>query len=108
LFSGQPRVYYEGNKGKWRMVRNERWKLIVIPHPDGDIFELYDHVSDPGESRNLYDELPGEAAKLWPLLQDWMRKDPDREANRTAEETQALEELDPAARQQLEVLGYIQ
>jgi arylsulfatase A-like enzyme len=107
LFSGQPRVYYDGNKGKWRMVRDDRWKLILIPHPDGDIFELYDLVSDPGETRNLYEELPGEAAKLWPSLQEWMRKDPDREANRTAEETEALEELDPATRQQLEVLGYI-
>jgi arylsulfatase A-like enzyme len=107
LFPEQTRVYYQGNRGKWRMVRTERWKLILIPHPKGDRFELYDLQSDPDELRNLYDELPGEAGKLWPLLQAWLAEDPDRDVDRSTEEERALEALDPAARQQLETLGYI-
>jgi len=108
LFPEQRRIYYEGNRGKWRMVRTERWKLIWIPNPKGDLFELYDLVSDPWESSNLYQELPGEAAKLWPLLKDWLARDPDRNAVSTEAEQKALEALDPAALQQLETLGYIQ
>jgi arylsulfatase A-like enzyme len=106
-FPQQKRVFYKGNKGKWRMVRNERWKLILIPNPDGDIFELYDLVSDPGETKNLYDDFPGEAAKLWPLLQAWIQKDPERDTDPSDDDERALGELDPATRQQLELLGYI-
>jgi arylsulfatase A-like enzyme len=108
LFPQQTRVYFEGNRGKWRMIRTERWKLIQIPHPDGDIFELYDLVSDPQETKNLYAELPGEAGKLWPTLRAWVQEDPARDANRSTEEQREIDELDPATRQQLEVLGYIQ
>ena len=107
LFPEQTRVYYEGNLGKWRMIRTERWKLILIPHPDENIYELYDLESDPGETENLYDQLPGEVGKLMPLLREWLARDPDRNADRTEEEEAALEALDPAARQQLETLGYI-
>jgi len=107
FFPEQTRIYYEGNLGKWRMIRTERWKLILIPHPDGNLYELYDLESDPGETENLYDELPGEVGKLMPLLREWLARDPDRDRDRTAEEEEAIEALDPAARQQLEALGYI-
>lgn len=107
LFPEQTRVYYEGNLGKWRMIRTERWKLILIPHPDENIYELYDLESDPGETENLYDQLPGEVGKLMPLLREWLARDPDRETDRTEEEEKAIQALDPAARQQLETLGYI-
>ncbi len=107
LFPEQSRIYYEGNLGKWRMVRTEKWKLILIPNPTGDIYELYDLESDPAETTNLYEKLPGEAGKLLPLLEGWLAGDPDRNSDRSAEEERALEALDPAARQQLETLGYI-
>lgn len=107
LFPEQTRIYYEGNLGKWRMVRTEKWKLILIPNPKGDIYELYDLESDPSETTDLYEELPGEVGKLLPLLEEWLARDPDRNSDRTAEEERALEALDPAARQQLETLGYI-
>lgn len=108
LFPEQKRIHYSGTRGKWRMIRTERWKLILIPNPKGDLFELYELVADPAEKINLYRKLPGEAAKLWPLLKQWLAKDPDRNAVSTDAEQNALEALDPAARQQLETLGYIQ
>jgi arylsulfatase A-like enzyme len=90
------------------MVRTERWKLIMIPHPDGDRFELYDLQSDPGETTNLYKDLPGEVGKLWPTLEAWLQQDAHRDTDRSAEDERSLDELDPATRQQLEVLGYIE
>jgi hypothetical protein len=42
------------------------------------------------------------------MLENWLKGDPDRDTDWSAEEARALEELDPATRQQLEVLGYIQ
>ena len=107
MFPEHERIYFDGNRGKWRMLRTERWKLIRIPHPDGDLYELYDLVNDPDETENLFEELPGEAGKLVPVLEAWMRADPARNADRSAEENVELEGLDPAARQQLKTLGYI-
>ena len=107
MFPEHERVYFDGNRGKWRMVRTDQWKLIRIPHPDGDRYELYDLANDPGELDNLYDELPGEAGKLVPILEAWMRADPARDSDQTADEDAAIEGLDPAAEQQLKTLGYI-
>jgi len=106
-FPEQTRIFYQGNLGKWRMVRTEGWKLILIPRPEGNLYELYDLESDPGETVNLFDKLPGEAGRLLPLLKEWLARDPDRDSDRSAEEERDLEALDPAARQQLEALGYI-
>ena len=107
MFPEHERVYYDGIRGKWRMLRTERWKLIRIPHPDGDRFELYDLVNDPEETRNLFAELSGEAGKLVPVLRAWTESDPAR-ADTSDAESEALEGLDPAALQQLRTLGYIQ
>ena len=108
MFLEQERIYFEGIRGKWRSLRTERWKLIKIPHPDGDRYELYDIVIDPKESRNLYNELPGEALKLVPVLRAWVEGDPARDADTSAAEEDELEGLDPAAIEQLKALGYIQ
>ena len=106
MFPENDRVHFPGNRGKWRSVRTERWKLIRIPHPDGDRFELYDLAEDPGETKNLVDELPGEVKKLAPLLQAWTASDPLRDRE-TADEDEAIEGLDPSAQHELRTLGYI-
>lgn len=107
MFPENDRVHFDGNRGKWRMVRTERFKLIRIPHPDGDRYELYDLVHDPRELDDVFERFPGEAAKLAPLLRTWMEADPHKDADDSTAEAEELEGLDPAALQQLKTLGYI-
>ena len=55
-FKGNKRVYFPGIKGKWRTMIVGNWKIIYIPHPKEDIFELYNIKSDPEEKNNLIDQ----------------------------------------------------
>jgi arylsulfatase A-like enzyme len=70
------RKYYDGIKGKWRMVVSWPWKLILIPHPDGDIIELYNLVEDPLEKTDLSLDKPDVKARLEEDLREWMAGDP--------------------------------
>ena len=74
-----PRQYIGGVSGKWRMIRSDRYKLIMIPRDPEPVWELYDLVNDPGESRNVLNKLPEEAAALRETLLRLYGADPGRE-----------------------------
>jgi arylsulfatase A-like enzyme/predicted negative regulator of RcsB-dependent stress response len=72
-------------------VQNGDWKYVDAPDP-----ELYDLFRDPGETENLADEFPERAERLAETLRDISSRE------RVSESI----ELDPAAREALESLGY--
>jgi len=63
FFREHIRIYFDGLKGKWRMIRADEWKLIYIPHPEEDIYELYNLKEDHGERKNLI-KKENERAKI--------------------------------------------
>ena len=73
-FNQNKRAYIPGIKGKWRMIRTNKWKLIYIPHPEKDIFELYNIEKDPMEKNNLIEQEPEKADFLKKRLFEWIPK----------------------------------
>jgi len=55
-FKGNKRIFFPGIKGKWRAMIVGDWKIIYIPHPKENIFELYNLKDDLSESNNLIDK----------------------------------------------------
>lgn len=72
LFKQNKRKYFDGDKSKWKMVTDGNWKLIQIPHPDGDIHELYKISEDPLEKNNLEDQEKEILESLKKKLELWM------------------------------------
>ena len=63
-----------GGEGRWRSVRDGRFKLIRIPHPEADRYELYDVEADPGETRNLVEEDAETLERLREILVAWQTR----------------------------------
>lgn len=72
FFPENPRRYVDGIAGNWKSVREGRLKLIEIPHPDGNLYELYDIVADPEEKANLYRTGHPDAERLTVALRQWL------------------------------------
>lgn len=76
-YKKNPRLFVHGDEGRWKMVRDGRWKLIAIPHqpndPPSDELELYDLAADPGETRNVASENPEVVARLHGAMAEWVR-----------------------------------
>lgn len=90
LFKENNRSFYPGIKGKWRMARTNEWKLIYIPHPKNDIYELYNLISDPNETVNLADKHPEITSKLREELHNWMNTSKEDEDKNLTEKSKKL------------------
>ncbi len=80
-------------------ARDERWKLVVYPGVNGDLYELFDLENDPGELTNVFDDNRRTARNLLRAIEAWH---PDhRRSVGTLEVSDAL-------REQLRSLGYVE
>ncbi|HEV8200828.1 MAG TPA: sulfatase [Candidatus Polarisedimenticolia bacterium] len=73
-----PRQKVSGVAGKWRMMRDDRYKLLMIPDVPGPQWEFYDLAADPGEKTNVLAQHPAEADRLKRLLLEVIARDPMR------------------------------
>jgi arylsulfatase A-like enzyme len=87
-----------------RTYRAGSWKLVVTSKGNRFLFDL---ATDPGETRNLADARPEKLASLLGELDTWRAAlalpviDEEREY-------QEVPDLDPAARERLRALGYVE
>lgn len=94
LFQQNNRSFFRGIKGKWRMIRTNEWKLIYIPHPENDIFELYNLKKDPKETINLIGKEPEIAKELKEELFKWMNSSKeDKDIDLTEKSKKILKNL---------------
>jgi arylsulfatase A-like enzyme len=100
FYPENPRQYIGGVAGKWRMLRSSRYKVILIPQDPEPIWEVYDLQADPGETENLTERIPEEAARLQATLVEIVANDPGRNDR---EEPPLPDEL----REHLRSLGYV-
>jgi arylsulfatase A-like enzyme len=87
-----------------RTYRAGSWKLVVTSKGNRFLFDL---ATDPGETRNLADARPEKLASLLSELDTWRAAlalpaiDEEREYHE-------VPDLDPAARERLRALGYVE
>ena len=94
FFKQNKRAYFKRIKGKWRMARTNEWKLIYIPHPEKDIYELYNLKNDPKETINLIEKETKIADRLKEELFKWMKdKESEEEQNLTEKSKRLLRKL---------------
>ena len=72
-FKGNRRIFMKGVKGKWRAMIVSDWKIIYIPHPKKDIFELYNLKNDPNETNNLIDEEKEIASQMKKRILEFLK-----------------------------------
>lgn len=100
-FRGNKRVFFEGVKGKWRAMIAGKWKIIYIPHPENDIFELYDIENDPEEASNLIEDEKGIAEEMEKKILEFMK-------GQSMEGNAKVEDLSEKSRKLLIKAGYLE
>jgi arylsulfatase A-like enzyme len=100
FYPENPRQYIDGIAGKWRMMRDDRFKLILIPKDPQPIWEFYDLHADPGETTNVLEKFPADVARLRAALDAILDADPGRGDRANPPLPEGLEE-------QLRSLGYV-
>lgn len=78
-----------------RSIRTKEWKLIMRTSPQGDTFELFNLINDPGETRNIFGEKPEIGNNLIGQITKWISD--NLEARLVLEEREALHEARVAA-----------
>jgi arylsulfatase A-like enzyme len=91
----------QANRAKQRFVEIGSWKLVRSPHEAGDVSELFDLSTDPGETTNVASAHPALVRELDAALDEWVR------AGESAISTAEDRTLDAAARDRLRGLGYL-
>ena len=99
-FDGNKRVFIKGIKGKWRTMIIGDWKIIYIPHPQEDIFELYDIKKDPHENNNLIDKEKEIASTMKKKILDFL-------SLQSNEGDADISDLTEKSKKLLRKLGYI-
>lgn len=94
-----PRFHRSGPAGKWRAVISGDHKLIHVPGSPDREWELYDVVTDPGETKNLVEMRPGLREELSAPMAEWEALI-DRQSSHHAD-------VDSEAARLLRSLGYI-
>jgi arylsulfatase A-like enzyme len=64
---------------KYRMIRDNRFKLVYIPTRLGPRYELFDTVQDPGETHDVSAPNLEVVLRLKPMLMDWILEDVELE-----------------------------
>ena len=72
-FKQDKRMFVSGVKGKWRAMIVDDWKIIYIPHPKNDIFELYNLAEDPKEEHNLMDKEKEKAEEMKKKILEFLK-----------------------------------
>jgi arylsulfatase A-like enzyme len=100
FYRENPRQPIDGVAGKWRMIRSDTHKLILIPDDPEPIWELYDLRADPGETQNIWDSAPEAGEPLREALLAILGSDPRRDDREDPP-------LPPELRDHLRSLGYV-
>lgn len=100
-FKGNKRVFFPGVRGKWRAMIVGNWKIIYIPHPENDIFELYNLEKDPKEEHNLIDKEKETAEIMKKKILEYLKQ-------QSNEGDVDLDDLTEKSRKLLRELGYIE
>jgi choline-sulfatase len=100
-FKQHARAYFKGVRGKWRMMIVDDWKIIYIPHPEKDIFELYNLKNDPDEKINLIDKEKDKAEEMKKRILDFLK-------DQSMEGDVKIEDLSLKSRKLLVKAGYLE
>jgi len=99
-FKGNERVFFPGIRGKWRAMVEGDWKIIYIPHPKNDIFELYNLKDDPEEKNNLIGKEKEIASHMKNKILEFLKlQDNEGDAN--------ISDLTEKSKKLLRKLGYL-
>ena len=77
------------------------WKIIYIPHPEKDIFELYNLKNDPEEESNLINTERKKAEEMKKRLLDFLK-------SQSMEGDVKVEDLSEKSRKLLVKAGYLE